>query len=174
MRTFIGGYVARSLLKSIGVCATCRNNLVATGTNEVPQDTGLIIARSYKPSLLLQPKTTFMRLFSRSCEILHIVLPEKCLENNLMDQLLGILTSEAETDIVNSFHCKQHSHFGLFVPIFAKFYVHTWIKNVNRILRGVDNTRKNVLNDKVKILANTRFQKYARRNAAIRAAKKLA
>lgn len=173
MRAFIGGYIAKHLLKSIGVCSTCRRDFITNGTSAIGTDAGLIIARSYKPSLLLQPTSNFMKIFSRCCEILHVVLPNNCLDSNLMCKLKRILKCQVGENVEALFTCHKHASLDLFLRFFVKFYVHTWIKNVNRILRGIDNGRKNVLNDKVKIMAHERFIVYSKRKAALRAAKQL-
>lgn len=168
--SYIAGYLAKKIPKKIGLCQKCRQQLVGTDLVDLER-TRLIVARSYKPSLLVMPNSQFTKMFARCCHVMHVVLPRVCTKNPLFQILKKNLLNNC-VDILN-FSCAKHPKLiDIFLNLFIKFYVNTWIKNVNRILKGIDSRKMNV-NDDVKKLAFKRYETYKGRKNKVKKLKNL-
>lgn len=62
---YLAGYMAKKLLKAVGVCRLCRKELISDSAPNCV----LIESRNYKPELLLKPGTNFTQLFRNCNEI---------------------------------------------------------------------------------------------------------
>ena len=61
--------------------------------------------------------------------------------------------------VENPFSCKKHDLFSEYKTYFLFFYINTWIKNVNKILKGLHNRN---IDDKVKEAAFIEAKKHGR------------
>lgn len=155
--SYIAGYMAKSIFKLIGVCKSCRNDLVSD-VSEVHHQ--LIYSRAYGPKALLRPHTNFTEIFSKCNQVLHHYLPIICHEKDLSLKL-----SEKINKYVSfNFSCKKHNIKNIFIQKFVHFYIYCWIKNVNKILKGDD---KRSINDNIKKLALVKCEKEKKKKAAI-------
>jgi hypothetical protein len=161
---YIAGYMAKKILKQVGICKTCRSDLLV-GSGVENDYHNLIKFREYAPRALLRPNTPFIILFGRCTEITHYFLSQLCVEQQFKQKLAAKIAG----NVKNNFVCEKHNLFKIFVTHFLNFYIHTWIKNVNMILKGLDIRSAN---DEIKMLALNRYKKYKVRKAAMAKLKK--
>lgn len=165
IHAYLAGYIAKKIFKVIHVCKTCRRDLIGPSTNVHD----VIEAKAYNHKALLRPDTWFVNLFGEMCDILHHYLPKLILENNIKSKLKCIIHNFLNP--IN-FNCTKHDVFPIFSDMLIEFYIHTYIKNVNNILRGKD-LRCISDNDPVKILACKRYETFRKRKAAIKKLKQI-
>jgi hypothetical protein len=89
----IENYVARSLLKSIGVCSSCREQLLLGSVNTDP----VLQFRDYRPNALLRPGSHFILLFKKAGQVLTYYIPKICTKNNAKNvENLFVATTESK------------------------------------------------------------------------------
>lgn len=159
--TYIAGYIAKKVLKSIHVCKVCRADLVGHKDQLSEDEKSFIEARKYAPNALLYPNSMFNNLFHVCIRVLATILPKVCYIANLKLVLQYYLVTY--TDFSNTFNCNVHNMLTLFLNNICKFHVNIWCKNINRILKGKD---KRKYKDHIKILASNKYFKM--KNAALK------
>lgn len=152
--------MAKTVLKSIGACGECKNELISPLDAEEHE---LIKVRAYKANALLKPRTKFVVLFGLCVQVLHRWLSSICHEHNLKTKLLLILNANIKSNIFT--RCKEHNLLRMFFELMTDFYCYTWITNVNRILKG--SCTENI-NDKIKQQALQFHLKYKRRHHKVK------
>jgi hypothetical protein len=160
----MGGYIAKRILKRVGVCRACREDLVAKSRNSG----SLIAYRAYTATSLLSPKTRFFHFVNKSIDISHKYVPTLATAENVIAKLKLILIKFLGTSV--KFSCSKHDIFRIFINIFTPFYIDTWVNNINKILNGSD--LRNI-NDNIKKLAFDRYEKYRKQKNAERKVKHL-
>lgn len=140
---YIAGYIAKKILKTIGCCKVCQQSMITQQREEIHD---YIALRSYGPNTLLMPNTYFVFLYNMCTEIVHYFLPKIYNCDNLNQRLVQICKQK----IINVFFCTEHDLLSIFLDNFVCFYIFTWIKNINNILKGFCSSK---INDEVKIAA---------------------
>lgn len=160
---YIAGYLAKSILKCVAGCNTCKRDLLS---ESITREHELIQFRRYNSKTLLQPDTSFVSLFCKCNDVLHYYLPKLCDR----DQLKRLMINKICMHITNNFLCEQHNLLSIFFEKFVVFYIHSWITNINKILRG-DDIRN--INDPIKKKALERYKKFKLKGNKIRQMKHL-
>lgn len=122
LHAYLAGYLARRILKLVGVCAVYRRELTGNPTEHLQ----LIKARDYRPKSLLRPGTKFVLYFNRCNDVLHYFLSIMCVETNLGAKM----KMKIQELMSNEFSCQKHDIFNIFYNLFVKFYIHTWTHNI--------------------------------------------
>jgi hypothetical protein len=148
LHSYLAGYMGKQYLKRI-VCKTCRNHIL---TN-IREEGGLVEARAYSAKALLNANSKFRRIFSRSCEVL-LFFAKNVYCNRLKKKLKQKLFKFVLNDV--EWKCDNHNLVEEFGEKFVKFYIFTWVNNVNRVLSGRDHRN---LNDLIKQKAQVKYYK---------------
>lgn len=146
---YIAGFLAKKIIKNLGKCSLCIKDLL---TNQTHEEHTLITARAYHANALLKPSTMYAHLFTQMIEIGHEVLPKICIDENVKQLFRNTILKFVKP----YFTCQAHNVFDTLVNNFVLFYIHCWIVNVNKILKGSD--LRNV-NDDIKNLAIIKYKK---------------
>ena len=163
-QVYVAGYLAKKILKSTN-CEHCRVQLITT--NILPDHT-LINYKTYPSSTLLNPDTVFIILYKKFAAIAHFYVATICTDQT--SKISMKLSSKIDKWINNPFVCVEHNLFVIFKENFFPFYLNTWVKNVNKILKGIDS--RNV-DDKIKTAALKEAQKHGRYAKSLAAQKQL-
>lgn len=81
VQTYIAGFVAKRILKHIGVCKVCRSQLL-TDKQEI-EEFLLIKNRAYSQRALLRPSSCFSKLLSKYSYNMQVYIEKYCIKNNL-------------------------------------------------------------------------------------------
>lgn len=128
LHTYLAGYVAKKILQRVHRCVTCSTDLISGETEHLLQ------FRQYVPGKLVAPNTRFAQLFTKSCEVMAHYLPQTYSESNIARRLQTILRQYIDI----KFNCTKHDLLSLYLQFFVKFYLFTWCKNLNKILKGTE------------------------------------
>lgn len=147
LNSYLSGFIVKKLLKKIS-CSDCIEDLV--NVNDSNQGTPSVL----HPDARTNACSKFKRLFSRSCQIINYFLPKICSRKNLSN----ILKIKLDSYVLDKFEwsCARHKtdfrkHF---LNLLLKFYIHSWVKNINKILKGQDNRN---IHDEVKKKARAKY-----------------
>lgn len=162
---YLAGYMARKIFKKIGACPNCKRDFLKSSEDEVFP---ILEARAYSPKALTRPNSNFLRLFRKCNDVLHYFLPKVCANRNVKSNLVSYL----HVLIPNSLTCSDHEGFQMFTEMFVIFYIHMWVKNVNKILKGGD-SRRLAINDPIKRKAQIIYLKHRASKKKIRQTKQL-
>lgn len=127
--SYIGGSLARSILKTVNYCESCKSCLVAKKTCT---HNSYIEAREYSKNLLLQPNATFRVIFENSMDIIGNNLTNIILKDNIKKYFACFLNG---IDF-SSLKCENHNMKDIFLEKFCNLYIYNYIKHVNAILKG--------------------------------------
>lgn len=154
--TYVSGFLLKKIFPIIRDCCCCRNYLVAKSAEPVH---GIISAREYNAERRLHyPSDNFIQSINIIKEIIFFNLPIICHKTSIKKQLLDYIKS---TNALHVLICDSHRNLveqSLYNLCF-KIFVHTWCKNVTKILHG----RKHITcetSDTIKIAAAERYRKY--------------
>ncbi|KAI4462935.1 thap domain [Holotrichia oblita] len=168
VHAYIAGYMVRKLRKNTNRCTMCISYL---SSKEASPDHILIEAREYAPSKLYRANSMFMKTFTQSLHILSNLLPKICYKPNIKQSCKLALQSVVHFPGI----CDVHNLKDIFTKNVVDFFVHTWIKNINRTLKGLD-SKKYLLSNIRNVIAkraHARYIKYRTRNTKIQQLKKL-
>lgn len=130
---YIAGYIARKMLKYTKNCTNCKNVLLGD-VAALSEAQGFIIeSRSYNSNLLTTPNTNFNKIFCQCIHVMQHSLPKICYKYNVSKTVQHILKLNVD---FQGFNCQEHNVTDRFVLQLTEFYIFTYIKNVNRILKG--------------------------------------
>lgn len=152
--TYIAGFVAKKVLKQIGLCQQCRQDLV--GGDRSQAEYFIVNARAYSAKALLAPSTNFNLFFQKCIFIISNILPQLCYKQNIIRLIKIVLKNLCNEDI---FMCEKHDVKKIFWHYVSVFHLHVWIKNVNSILKGKQALTKSST-DTIKIYASRKFEKH--------------
>jgi hypothetical protein len=161
---YLSGYICKRILRSIGVCKTCRTILLS------PDDCvehSLINIRDYGQRSLLRPRTKFATLFNLCYQVAHYYLVKCATKKNIKATLLSFVRGKIHLTYPQ---CPKHDYLNLFYKNFCNLFIFTYIKNVNDILTGKN--CKNI-NDDIKRQALKRHNKFRKQKFALRKEKQL-
>lgn len=144
------------MLKSIGICKTCRSALIAPDAS--PDEEDSIYFRAYSQKALLRPWTKFSYLFNLCYQVAHFYIVELINKDNIKSRILSLLHKKINFDKFPK--CDKHDLFSMFLKLFLQFYLYTYAGNVNNILKG--NVLENI-NNNVKKQALVRYRKYKKK-----------
>lgn len=163
LNSYLSGFMVKKLLKKIS-CSVCKEDLVYV--NNSNHGTPSVL----HPDARTNGCSKFKRLFSRSCQILNYFLPKICARKNLSK----ILETKLDSYVLDKFEwsCGRHKtdfrkHF---VNLLLKLYINSWVKNINKILKGQDNRN---LNDEIKKRARAKYIQNKIKQRKISAMKKI-
>lgn len=132
------------------------------------EEHSLILEREYKLETLLRPKTQFRRMFSNMVSLFVINIKKHILNNQLKKTLLTTFQKR----LFNPFLCKEHNVFNLYIEYFLTFFMNTYLKNINSILKGrMTHNIKDT--DMLKKLAWQRYLSLKGKNKKLRNVKQL-
>lgn len=165
---YIAGYIAKGIKKKIDDCQTCMNQLQAAPSSFPSEEHSLIQEREYWAKSLIRTKTQFRRMFTNMTILFNQVIRQIILKNNIKKQLKFIFLNK----LYNPFLCKEHNIFDLYIDIFLNFFIFTYLKNINSILKGlVEYNSKD--NDILKQMAWQKYLRLKAKNKKIAGLKKL-
>lgn len=163
---YIAGYIAKNIKKVIGKCTRCINQLQSTTSSK---EHIFINELEYKPNVLLKTKTQFRRMFSTMVLLYSTNMEKYVLGKNVKKHMICLFKRK----LYNPFLCQEHDLFTLYIEKFLLFFIFTYFKNVNLILRGqIEHNVKN--NDVLKKMAWQRYLCLKNKNKKIRNVKQLA
>lgn len=162
---YITGFIAKLIFKEVGKCSVCCNQLITSSSSSEHE---LISLREYRYKSLLRPRTQFRRMLSKMVQLFVKFVKEFILKRNIKKKLPEVFRKQ----LCNPFVCNQHDIFNIFISHFLSFFIHTYIKNVNKILKGQANVLKGD-NDEIKLLAQSRYNKLKGKNKKVKYLKKL-
>lgn len=150
---YICGYIAKKIFNKIHSCDTCIKNLTTTEEQSVHL---MIMARRYSKKCLLLPSTKFMILFKEASSTISHLLIKYCLCNKVCD---NIKKSLLQTINFESIYCEIHSDIRhQFLSELTTLMMFTWVKRINKIIRGVDSRfTPSLLSDPVFLLAHKKY-----------------
>lgn len=158
VHNYIAGYVAKKMLKKIGICLKCKNELICQDRSR--DEFSLIRNRAYSHKALLCPNTQFAVLFRKYSYNLSVYIDKYCYAKNLSLVLRQVFSQED----FKYFTCPIHSIKNIFSEVLTKFYIFVWVKNINNSLKGKFERVKDRRNyNKIRYLACQRYQKYKKR-----------
>ncbi|XP_030765395.1 uncharacterized protein LOC115889514 [Sitophilus oryzae] len=152
--TYVAGFVAKKVLKRIGICKQCRQDLV--GDDRSRAECFIVDARAYSAKALLAPSTNFNEFFQKCIFIMSNILPQICHSQNITTLIKKILNELCKEKI---FCCNKHDVKKLICDYISVFHLNVWIKNVNAILKGKQVINKSSI-DRLKIYASKKFEKH--------------
>ncbi len=126
----------------------------------------MIDYRVYSHKALLRPTTLFIDIFTKLNEIMYAFFLRFCIEDSIKMKMKFCIRKFVR----NPFTCDKHNLYEIFLNVFLELYIHTWIINVNSILKG-----KHVrnINDDVKAEAFNRYKVYRGQKLAVTKLKQL-
>ncbi|XP_063221714.1 transposable element P transposase isoform X2 [Bacillus rossius redtenbacheri] len=147
---YVSGYIARTVLKKIKGCKTCRE-ILCTDTSSPNDD--IITARSYNPKSLSRPNSFFTDICKTLFRAVDTNLPHICHENDIKTRIFRKVM--LKTEFLSK--CSIHNLHSCVCDTVIKFCIHSWCNTVNRILTGKYAAPK--LKDPIKNLARVKFLK---------------
>lgn len=149
---YISGYLARSVLKDTHFCRLCKNELISDVENN-----DLIQIRDFTKKSLLYPSDKFKNVINQMFYITKNILL------NFGQANIGkILILLFEINIEVCTICPKHDLKSIIFEKFKNFFLFTYVKNINKIINGLD--RNVYKSDTLKELALIYCLKHKRRN----------
>jgi hypothetical protein len=130
---YVCGYLARSVLKDTNFCRLCKNELVGDVENN-----DLIRVRDYTKKSLLYPSDSFKNIINQMFYITKNILPNIS-QQNIGKHLIFLFEINVDFNIT----CPKHDLKSLIFEKFKNFFLFTYVKNINRILNGLDRNKYN-------------------------------
>lgn len=93
---YINGYIARKVMRKVGNCVECRNNLFSVGPVE---NCEVITARAYTPTSLRYPNTCFSRVCGTASNCISKNLPLICHLVHVKNILTTLILMEIDTNV---------------------------------------------------------------------------
>jgi len=149
---YISGYLARSVLKDTHFCRLCKNELISDVENN-----DLIQIRDFTKKSLLYPSDKFKNVINQMFYITKNILPNFGQAN--IGKIL-ILLFEINIEVFTI--CPKHDLKSIIFEKFKNFFLFTYVKNINKIINGLD--RNVYKSDNLKELALIYCLKHKRRN----------
>lgn len=119
---------------SSATCNSCRIYLFSTESNST-----LNKFRQYTGRKLVHPSSKLMYYLSK-------YIPLVIYKNNIKNTLLHIIRNKI---VWTEIPCQEHDIIAVFYNIVTNFYIQSYVKNINLILRGRD-TRQERFTDEIK------------------------
>lgn len=126
---YVGGFLVRSILKSVNNCKVCKKNI-----SEDIITNNLIRVRSYTKQSLRNPSKKLIEIIEHIFLVLSQYIPLICHEANIKKKLDLAIELNVEF-IVN---CGIHNLKQIIKYKTIDFFLFSYIKNVNKLLRGVN------------------------------------
>ena len=154
---YVGGYIARSILKSIGGCKCCKNDII-----KKTLENSLIKARSYTKKSLKNPSKIFEEIIEHIFMILSYYTPLICHLPNISQKLnLAI-----EINVEIKLNCTVHNLKDIIKKKVINFFLFTYTEKINSLLKGkILNHGK--INDDLQQLAMDYYKKHKPKNIKI-------
>lgn len=147
---YVGGYIARSILKCIQNCECCKNDI---SDNNVRNN--LIKVRSYTKNSLRNPTKNFELILEKIYTVLSYYTPLICHSSNITLQLdLAI-----ELNIEFKLNCIVHNLKDIIKKKVIHFFLFSYTKKINLILKGKI-LNNNKINDKLQQIAFDYYKKH--------------
>lgn len=146
---YVCGYLARATLKETKFCKLCKNELVGNKENH------LIRARDYTTKSLFYPSQKFQSIIEQMLYVSKYILCN-IHEENIGKQLIFMF----KININFSLNCPKHDLKNVVFEKFKNFFIFTYLKNINRILNGLDKYYDNTCSDPLKMAAHDYYLKH--------------
>lgn len=124
---YISGYLARSVLKDTHFCRLFKNELISNVENN-----DLIQIRDFTKKSLLYPSDKFKNVINQMFYIKKNILP------NFQAKIGKILILIFEINVEFCITCPKHDLKSVIFEKFKNFFLFTYVKNINKILNGLD------------------------------------
>ncbi|KAF5283895.1 hypothetical protein FQA39_LY04715 [Lamprigera yunnana] len=145
---YLVGYMARRVFIKIVRCENCRHDLFKNSDDNIFE---MLEARATRPN------SNFVNIFRKCNDVLHYFLPKICCGGSIRASMIKYL----QMFVSNNFTCQEHDMFSIFINMFVPFYIHMWVKNINKVLKAID-SRKTAINDPIKKAAALKSLKFKR------------
>lgn len=161
-KNFIAGYIVKRLnatfLKNCTSCLTVICTITHSEEHELTEKRDYMLGGKYN---LKYPSLSFCRLIQGIIDLIGQRLPSICHHKSLKYQLIEIINTNYDTNILS---CATHGPlFGKKLTEFIiKLIVHSWCTQINRILAGKIYISSNE-SDQIKINASSRYKTFSKK-----------
>lgn len=151
---YVAGFLSKSILSKITNCSTCKSEL----TNKKVSNP-LIEARQYLSVKygLYNPSTVFFHVVKNILTLCSYYINNIFYKSNIASTLFLIIKSNIEFP----FSCNEHDLKNIIINKIIALFLHTYCKNINRILKGLDTCQHP--NDQIKKIAIDYYKKHSKK-----------
>jgi len=154
---YVSGYIIRGILKICNNCLICKGDITENTLNN-----DLIKARCYSKHSLKNPTKNFENIYS----VLSQCMPKICHGTDLSQKLNFAI----ELNVEFNFNCKIHSLKDMLINKMIIFFIFSYTKKINKVLKGVNYCKTN---DEIVNMANTYYKVHKSRKTKIKLVKQL-